>query len=154
MRSTTGWDSRPLRWLMLANAFTGGVSIYAFYAMQPYLLRAVRRPSGRMASPGWRPRSSPARRSAAGCSCRTSARVFRRRTSVLLAGTLLSTVVLALIGLMPRFWIATVLLVLWGLVFAAVAPVRQAYRERSRGTEAPGDRAVVRLAHSARPAES
>jgi MFS family permease len=54
-------------------------------------------------------------------------RIFRRRTSVLLAGTVLSTVMLAGIGGMPHFWIAIALLVFWGLMFAAVMPVRQAY---------------------------
>ena len=52
---------------------------------------------------------------------------FRRRTSVLLAAVVVSAVVLALIGLVPRFGIAIALLVLWGLVFATVTPVRQAY---------------------------
>jgi MFS family permease len=28
-----------VRWIMLAAPFTGGVTIYAFYAMQPYLLQ-------------------------------------------------------------------------------------------------------------------
>ena len=37
-RSGTGSASRPVRWLMLAAPFTGGVGFYAFYAMQPYLL--------------------------------------------------------------------------------------------------------------------
>jgi MFS family permease len=54
-------------------------------------------------------------------------RVFRRRTSILLAGTGLGTGALAVMGLAPSFWIAIVLLVAWGLVFAAEMPVRQAY---------------------------
>ena len=33
-----GLGNPPVRWIMLAAPFTGGVSIYAFYAMQPYLL--------------------------------------------------------------------------------------------------------------------
>src|SRR6185369_14057168 len=33
-----GIRNRPVRWLMFAAPFTGGVTIYAFYAMQPYLL--------------------------------------------------------------------------------------------------------------------
>ena len=33
-----GWRNPPVRWVMLAAPFTLGVSIYAFYAMQPYLL--------------------------------------------------------------------------------------------------------------------
>ena len=33
-----GLAKRPVRWVMLTGPFTGGVTIYAFYAMQPYLL--------------------------------------------------------------------------------------------------------------------
>jgi MFS family permease len=55
------------------------------------------------------------------------ARVFRRRTTILLAGGAASSVILALIGLVPAFWTVLALLTLWGLLFAAVTPVRQAY---------------------------
>jgi MFS family permease len=54
-------------------------------------------------------------------------RIFRRRTTVLLASVLLSTAILAMIGFLPRFWIAIALLVIWGLMFSAIMPVRQAY---------------------------
>ncbi len=33
-----GLRNPPVRWLMLAALFEGGVGIYAFYALQPYLL--------------------------------------------------------------------------------------------------------------------
>ena len=33
-----GFVNRPVRWVMIASAFTDGVAIYGFYAMQPYLL--------------------------------------------------------------------------------------------------------------------
>ena len=33
-----GWRNPPVRWLMLAGLCAGGVSIFAFYALQPYLL--------------------------------------------------------------------------------------------------------------------
>jgi hypothetical protein len=33
-----GFRNPPVRWLMLAGLFSAGVGIYAFYAMQPYLL--------------------------------------------------------------------------------------------------------------------
>jgi MFS family permease len=55
------------------------------------------------------------------------ARVVRRRTSLLIAAAGASTLALLLIGLFPAFWIATSLLVAWGLIFALVMPVRQAY---------------------------
>ena len=34
-----GLRNPPVRWVMLASVFMDGVSIYAFYAMQPYLLQ-------------------------------------------------------------------------------------------------------------------
>ncbi len=35
----------PVRWLMLAAVFAGGVSIYGFYALQPYLLQLYGNPN-------------------------------------------------------------------------------------------------------------
>ena len=54
-------------------------------------------------------------------------RVFERRTSVLFAAALVGAIVLGVVGLIPHFWAAIVLLMLWGLVFATVMPVRQAF---------------------------
>jgi hypothetical protein len=33
-----GWRNPPVRWLMLAGLWTGAVDMFAFYALQPYLL--------------------------------------------------------------------------------------------------------------------
>src|SRR5690349_1125846 len=33
-----GWRIPAVKWLMVESLFTGGVAIYAFYALQPYLL--------------------------------------------------------------------------------------------------------------------
>ena len=33
-----GWRIPAVKWLMVESLFTGGVGIYAFYALQPYLL--------------------------------------------------------------------------------------------------------------------
>ena len=41
-----GFVNRPVRWVMIASAFTDGVAIYGFYAMQPYLLDLYRRSEG------------------------------------------------------------------------------------------------------------
>src|SRR5439155_1556748 len=54
-------------------------------------------------------------------------RVFRRRTTLLLAGSVTSAAALALIGLAPNFVAALALMGLWALVFAATMPVRQAF---------------------------
>jgi MFS family permease len=39
----------------------------------------------------------------------------------------ISVAVLAAIGFVPNFWVAVTLLVLWGLMFSAVTPIRQGY---------------------------
>ncbi len=52
---------------------------------------------------------------------------FRRRTGMLLAMGTLAAVAVALIGLITNFWAVLALILAWGLVTAAAAPVRQAY---------------------------
>lgn len=38
-----------------------------------------------------------------------------------------SAAILCAIGLAAQFWVVIILLVLWGLIFAATSPIRQAY---------------------------
>jgi MFS family permease len=121
-----GLGSRPVRWVMLAGFFTGGVSIYAFYAMQPYLLQLYGNPAAYSVA-GLAAAIVAGAQIAGGLLVPHIGRIFRRRTSVLLAGTALSTIALATLGLFSHFWVAVALLVLWGLMFAAITPVRQAY---------------------------
>jgi MFS family permease len=121
-----GFGQRPVRWLMLAGPFTGGVGIYAFYAMQPYLLELY----GNQRAYGIAGLAAAIVAGAqigGGLLVPQLGRIFRRRTAVILAATLLSSVVLLIVGAVPRFWLLIVCLVLWGLMFAAVTPVRQAY---------------------------
>jgi hypothetical protein len=121
-----GLGKPSVRWIMLEAPFTGGVTIYAFYAMQPYLLELWGNERS-FAIAGLAAAIVAGAQIAGGLLVPRLSRVFRRRTSILLAGTGLGTAALALIGLAPSFWIAIILLVVWGLVFAAVMPVRQAY---------------------------
>jgi MFS family permease len=121
-----GLRNRPVRWIIFANAFTDGVSIYGFYAMQPYLLQLYGDPTA-YGIAGMAAAIVGGAQIAGGMLVPHLAGLFRRRTSVLLASLLLSTVALAGIGFLPEFWIAIALFVVWGLVFATVMPVRQAY---------------------------
>jgi MFS family permease len=121
-----GLGNRPVRWVMLEAPFTGGVIIYAFYAMQPYLLELWGDEKA-YAVAGLAAAIIAGAQIAGGLLVPYLARMFQRRTTILLTGTVLSTAMLATIGLIPRFWIVVVLLVVWGLMFAAVMPVRQAY---------------------------
>ena len=121
-----GLGNPPVRWVMLEAPFTGGVTIYAFYAMQPYLLELWGNERA-FAIAGLAAAIVAGAQIAGGLIVPHLSRAFGRRTSILLAGAGLGTTALAFIGLVPNFWIAIGLLVLWGLVFAAVTPVRQAY---------------------------
>jgi MFS family permease len=121
-----GLRNPPVRWIMLAAPFTGGVTIYAFYAMQPYLLELYGDEKAYGVA-GLAAAIVAGAQIAGGLLVPHLGKVFRRRTSVLLVCEALSVVVLAVVGLVPNFWVAVVLLVLWGLMFAAVMPVRQTY---------------------------
>ncbi|MGQ0650134.1 MAG: MFS transporter [Gemmatimonadaceae bacterium] len=121
-----GLSNPRVRWVMLEAPFTGGVTIYAFYAMQPYLLELYGNERA-YAVAGLAAAIVAGAQIVGGLLVPHLGRVFRRRTSVLLVATCVSTCVLVVIGLIPRFWTAVALLVFWGLMFAAVTPVRQAY---------------------------
>lgn len=121
-----GLRNRPVRWIMFAAPFTGGVTIYAFYAMQPYLLELYGDKQA-YGIAGLAAAIVAGAQIAGGLLVPYIARVFSRRTSVLLTCEVISVVVLALIGFVPNFWVAVILLVLWGLMFSAVTPIRQGY---------------------------
>jgi len=121
-----GLGNPPTRWVMLAAPFTDGLTIYAFYAMQPYLLQLYGDPHA-YGIAGLAAAIVAGAQIAGGLVAPYLARVFRKRTSTLWTATLTSAVILAMIGLLPNFSTAVVLLVIWSLLFAATIPVRQSY---------------------------
>lgn len=121
-----GLGNPPVRWVMLASFFTDGASIYAFYAMQPFLLALHGDPKAYWIA-GLAAAVVGGAQIVGGVVAPRVARLVRRRTTILLVSVLVSSAVLLLIGRFPSFWSALSLLVLWGLVFATVRPVRQAY---------------------------
>ena len=121
-----GLSNRPVRWIMFAAPFTGGVTIYAFYAMQPYLLQLYGSNKAYGVA-GLAAAIVAGAQIAGGLLVPYVLKVFKRRTSVLIVCEIVSVAVLAVIGFVPNFWVAVILLVLWGLMFSAVTPIRQAY---------------------------
>ena len=109
-----GFDNRPVRWVMIASAFTDGVSIYGFYAMQPYLLDLDGDPKA-YGIAGLSAAIVGAAQIGGGLLCR-GCRHCPRRTSTLQTAVVVSGVTLALIGLIPRFPFAVGLLVVWGIL--------------------------------------
>ena len=121
-----GFGNRPVRWMMIASAFTDGVSIYGFYAMQPYLLDLYGDPKAYGVA-GLSAAIVGGAQIGGGLLVSWLSRAVPRRTTLLLGAVVASGLTLALIGLVPRFPAAVGLLVVWGLLFATVSPVRQAY---------------------------
>jgi MFS family permease len=121
-----GLGNPPVRWLMLAAPFTFGVGIYAFYAMQPYLLELYGDEQAYSIA-GLAAAIVAGAEIAGGLAAPRVRLLFHRRTTALLAGLLVEVALLALLGLTTAFWVAVGLLVLWGLSGAATLPIRQTY---------------------------
>jgi MFS family permease len=121
-----GWRIPPVKYLMLAGLFTGGVGIYVFYALQPYLLDLYGDPQA-YGIAGLAAAIVAGSQIAGGLLTAHVRRLFRQRTSALIAAEVVAAGAIVLIGLIRNFWIALALIVLWGLLAAAAMPIRQAY---------------------------
>jgi len=121
-----GWRKPPVRWLMLASPFTFGVSIYAFYAMQPHLLDLYGDSTAFWVA-GLAASILAGAQIVGGLLVPALRRVFSRRTHALILSVAFGTGALALIGLTRSFWLAIGLLVVWAITFSASVPMRQAY---------------------------
>ncbi len=121
-----GWRVPAVKWLMVEVLFIGGVGIYAFYALQPYLLELYGDPDAYQVA-GLVAAIVAGAQIAGGIAAPRIRARFHRRTSALIVTAALSTVSLALIGLVESFWAVLGLIVVWGLLFAATMPIRQAY---------------------------
>lgn len=121
-----GIGNPPVRWLMLSAPFAGGIGILAFYAMQPYLLKLYGG-SKSYAIAGIAAAIVAGAQIIGGVIVPYAGKIFHRRTTLLLVGSASSAVALALMGMVPIFWVVLVLLVVWSIVFAAAGPIRQSY---------------------------
>jgi MFS family permease len=121
-----GWRVRAVKWLMVEALFTGGVGIYAFYALQPYLLELYGDPQAYQIA-GLVAAIVAGAQILGGIAAPRVRRLFHRRTSALIATAGLSVVSLGLIGVVDSFWPVIGLIVVWGLLFAASMPIRQTY---------------------------
>jgi MFS family permease len=121
-----GLRNPPVRWVMLTAPFILGTAVYGFYALQPYLLELWGNPEA-YGIAGLAAAIVAGAQIAGGLVVPHLGRLFGKRTTILLAGTVVSTVALLGMGLFPNFWVILFLVVVWGLVFAATMPVRQTY---------------------------
>ncbi|HZA40755.1 MAG TPA: MFS transporter [Actinomycetota bacterium] len=121
-----GWRVPAVKWLMVEALFTGGVGIYAFYALQPYLLELYGDPEAYQIA-GLVAAIVAGAQILGGITAPKFRTLFRRRTSALIMMAVVGVVALALIGLIESFWPVIGLISVWALLFAASMPIRQTY---------------------------
>ena len=121
-----GMRKRSVRYVILSAPFASGVGIYAFYALQPYLLQLYGDPKAYSIA-GLAAAILSLAQVAGGIVAPRLRRMFAKRTTTVIGASLGSIAVLVLLGLTAFFWFAVVLLVVWGFVYAVAGPVRQAY---------------------------
>ena len=121
-----GWRVPAVKWVMLASPFTMGVSVYAFYALQPYLLELYDDPKA-YGIAGLVAAIVAGAQIVGGVAAPWIRKLFACRTSALLAAVGASSLTLAMLGVFEHFWAVIALIAVWGLLFAASMPIRQAY---------------------------
>lgn len=122
----SGWRNEPVRWFMLEAPFSAGVGVFAFYAMQPYLLELYGDPDA-YGIAGLAAAIVAGAQIVGGLIVPWARRLFRRRTDAVAIGALTSAAVLVGIGLTDSFGVAVTLLVVWAMVFTVTRPMRAAF---------------------------
>jgi MFS family permease len=120
-----GWRVPAVKWLMVESLFTGGVAVYGFYALQPYLLELYGEPHAYQIA-GLSAAIVAGAQMLGGALAVRIRGLFRHRVSALIAMAGGSAITIGAIGLADSFWPVIGLTVVWGLLFSATMPIRQA----------------------------
>jgi MFS family permease len=121
-----GWRNPPVRWVMLAAPFTMGVAMFAFYALQPYLLQLYGDPRAFWVA-GLAAAIVASTEMVGGMIASRVRRLFHHRTTALLIAAAVGAACLGGIGWTSTFWVAIALLLVAELADGATRPMRQAY---------------------------
>lgn len=116
----------PVRWLMLSAVVISSVGFYAFYALQPYLLQLYGDSTAYWVA-GLAATFISVAQICGGLLATRFVSIFAKRTTALALMTSASTVLLVTLYFCHNFLLALGLIFVWGLIFAAVMPVRQSY---------------------------
>ena len=121
-----GLRNPPVRWLMLSAPFTAGVGIFAFYALQPYLLQLYGDPTA-YGIAGLAAAIVAAAQITGGLIVPRVRRLFRRRTDAPAGRGRRDRRAAGRDRAVEPFLVVLVLIVAWALIFAIEGPLRQAY---------------------------
>ena len=121
-----GMRKAPVRWMMFSGIFSGGVSIYAFYAMQPYLLNLYGNNAG-YGIAGIAASIVAGAQIVGGVLVPYAGRIFAKRTTFFVIATVISVAALAAIAIFSNFYLVLAVFAVWSLIFAATTPIRQSY---------------------------
>jgi len=121
-----GMRKAPVRWMMFSGIFSGGVSIYAFYAMQPYLLNLYGNNAG-YGIAGIAASIVAGAQIVGGVLVPYAGRIFAKRTTFFFIATVISVAALAAIAIFNNFYLVLAVFAVWSLIFAATTPIRQSY---------------------------
>ncbi len=121
-----GLKNPPVRWIMFAAPFITGVSFYIFYALQPFLLELYGDEKA-YGIAGLVAAISAGAQIAGGFLAPKFKMLFGKRTTALILGTFFTGLILIFVSQINNFLLVLLLIFLWGLIFAALSPIRQAY---------------------------
>jgi MFS family permease len=121
-----GWRVPAVKWLMVESLFTGGVAIYGFYALQPYLLELYGDPHAYLIA-GLSAAIVAGAQMVGGVLAVRIRGLFEHRASAMIATAAGSAVTIGAMGLVESFWAVVGLAVVWALLFSATMPIRQAF---------------------------
>lgn len=121
-----GLKNPPVRWVMFAAPLLTGLSFYIFYALQPYLLELYGNNKA-YAIAGLVAAIAALAQICGGFFTPYLRKIFSKRTTALFFGILISSLAVLFAGLTNSFYMALLLIFVWGLMFAALMPITQAY---------------------------
>jgi MFS family permease len=121
-----GLKNRPVRWVMLAGPFGMGIGIFAFYALQPYLLELYGDPEAYSVA-GLAAAIVAGAQIGGGFLVPVIRKLFKKRTSIMLLGSGISSLALFGFGIINNFWVALIVIVVWAITFSAMMPITMAY---------------------------
>ncbi len=116
------FKNRVIRWLMLSTPFTGGAYIYAFYALQPYLLELYGN-SDAYSVAGLAAAGIAGTQILGGFLAPYVLKLYHRRTSILLTALVLCGLMICFLGLFANFILALLFGAVWAISFAISYPV-------------------------------